>query len=261
MSGWGLSPYGLGAWGLGSGAAADVENVLCTATTVVRVYLSVEPQHTSYFVLGDALNPLSWSITDPTNVSVRVVGVVQVDDTTYELVTLKPLTGSADVFTLGWTLLDPTGAPFLPGSAPFYGMTATLSSAQALVPADLRNPQTSPGLNGTLSVDSSGDYANEHGAELLRKLLIRVLTSTPGDYFFMPNYGAGIRVKEPIPLTDMPSMKALVQTQVRKEPEFSNAKVQLRLDEKRGILFVTVRTASPGGAEVSTTLEIPQNPI
>jgi hypothetical protein len=256
---YGLAPYGLSSWGFGATASAAVDDVLCIATTVVRVYLSVEPQHSNYAILGDALNPLSWVITDPKGNNVQVAGVNIIDDTTYELVTLVPLTGSADVFTLTWNLLDPSGSPFLPGDSPFYGMTATISSAQQEIPGDLLNPQVSDSANGTLVVGASGDYENEHGAALLRKLIIRRLTSTPGDYFFMPQYGVGVRLKEPVPLSDLASLRKNIEVNLRKEPELLNCRVRLRLDESKGILFISVKTMGPNGREVSTNLEIPQN--
>jgi len=65
--------------------------------------------------------------------------------------------------------------------------------------------------------------------------------TTPGDFFHIPTYGLGVRMKEPIPPSDLGRLKTAVETQVPSLiPEVSSANATITLDAN-GILTVRVR--------------------
>ena len=95
---------------------------------------------------------------------------------------------------------------------------------------DVSNPQTYLGspTPSTLQVSSSGDYAEDSGDTLLRKLVIRRLLTRPGGFFHLPDYGLGFDLKKPPPLAgDVAKLKARIAAQVMLEPEAKGVTVNL----------------------------------
>jgi hypothetical protein len=98
----------------------------------------------------------------------------------------------------------------------------------------------SPFEGGTLQIDASGDYKTETGVALVRKLILRRLTSTPGDFFHLPDYGIGLNVKGRIPTSDLVKLKAEIERQVLLEPEVAQCEASLLLLPEN-VLQVQVR--------------------
>lgn len=243
----GLLPYGDAAGSIGVGLAS----ARAVSTREVDVTTSNLVQDNSPFLAGDALNPNTWMLQRlDTFAFLHVVEVVQVGTYTYRLLLLEELGPVAATHRVSSTsLLDVGGSPIVsPRSADFLGLldANTLTVADRLAnrrvrTRDFANPQL-PGsafLAGTLQIDPSGDYKLESGAALVRKLILRRLMSSPGDFFHLPNYGIGFRVKEPLPVSDLVKLKAAVEEQCAKEPEVEAAVASLSLSTS-GVLNVAV---------------------
>lgn len=114
---------------------------------------------------------------------------------------------------------------------------------------DLANVQ-SPQLGGTniggvLSI-VGGDYALVDGEQLIRKLIIRRLLSTPGDFFHIPNYGCGIQVKQPLPGGGLVRLKASIARQLLLEPDITAVTVAISQTTNTLTIIVNATMARSG---------------
>ena len=267
-AGWGLDPYGIGPYGSGSIGLSSLKNALAISTREVQVGVNGLVQDNSPFFDGDALNPATWTIQRlDTFDFLHVVQVTQVSPTVYTLMTLEEFgPASVEHRVSSTTLLDAAG--FLlgaPRQADFLGILDedkdSISSALAkrrVASRDFANPQTAnlDSIGGTLILDGAGDYDTVTGADLVRKLITRRLMTTPGDFFHLPNYGLGLRMKEPLPTGDLVKLKQQIEQQVSQEPEVEAVQASLSL-ASNGVLTVTVKARlKKTGQAVSVGLPI-----
>lgn len=253
--GWGFDDFGvLPLGGAAPGVGVYLRAALATGTRVVEAEVSNLVQDSSPYLPGDALNPASWTVRRlDTLAYLEVVSVAQVGVYRYALTLLEQL-GAADVVhrASAAALVDAGGNPLAsPREADFLGLldagaatAADALAAQRAASRDLANPQVpapSGSPAGTLQVTAAGDYALVTGAALVEKLLLRRLTSAPGDFFHLPAYGLGLRVKEPVPAASLPRLKASIEQQALREPEVESASATLTQDPARGLLTVEVR--------------------
>ncbi len=234
MGGWGLGPWGLGPWGFEGASGLTIESVTAFTERSVVVQLSKAPRHMSTIVVGDALNPKTWTVTDrDSGASLLVLAVRDTGSgSAFELFLLEKLSSSLVSMRVGsTTLVDTSGALIDP---PFFfdtpGCKAPSVSRSPVALVDVANVPASPDLlSGTLLVGTDGDYLVQSGSDFLRKLIIRRITTTPGDFTFLPSYGVGLASKEPIPASDMVKLQAALELQITREPEIAKAKVVLTL--------------------------------
>lgn len=252
-AGWGLDLYATSPWG-GSvkGTGIHVVSARALSTRQVEVVLSDAAQHIANTVPGDALNPATWTVQRlDTTAFLNVVSVEVVTASTYVLTCIQNFGSVMVTHRVGsTTLLDAAGGVVRsPQSADFLGILAadvvSIDAAVAvrrLAARDLANPPatTAVAVGGTLQILSGGDYASVTGAELVRKLIIRRLTTIPGEFFHLPTYGGGVKVKEPISPGDLVALKATIEAQVLKEPEVQSASASLSLSAD-GVLTEVVR--------------------
>lgn len=258
-AGWGLTP-----WGDGDSTYLYFTNAYAVADRVVRVFLSKEPRHVSVLAAGDALNPRSWTVLDlgtgkpMTTLAVRPGPLFLV----WDIYLLQKFQRFGNEYRIkSDNLRDGLGALInTPKQFDFQGCKEEIPAPKASATMfDIANPpfDGSDGMGGTLTVGSSGDYNLEAGLVLLKKLIIRRLSTAPGAFFHLTDYGVGIQVKVPLSIPDLVSLKAEVQRQIAREPEVDAAQVSLRMRED-GTLIVAVKAKLTGQQQaISTTLEIP----
>lgn len=257
------SVYGAAAAGVGT----SVVSALALSTNEVKVVLSGEPKHSSAFSPGDALNPGTWTIQRlDTTVFLHVIGVRPINVTTYGVSTIEHF-GSFEVThrISSSTLLDPAGFTLKPPrKADFLGiLDATVSTAEdralkkRTTSRDLLNlpaPTDDPArYGGTLLIDAVGDYQDMSGEALVRKLIIRRLLSSPGDFFHLPEYGIGFKVKDPLPISNLSALKAEIERQVLREPEVETTQAALTLDANMLVVQVKAKLKT-SGEPLSVTL-------
>ena len=259
---WGLGPWGLGTFG-GLPGLLNVVSALAITTRTVRVTLSETPIAVSATTPGDALDPNTWSVTRlDTGFVFTIASVDQVDATTFDIFLVQAL-GPANVqHQVGSTTLQkPTGALI---SSPYYaffsGLVASRQAGTVATQRDLANPPAPSGLNsvgGTLVMDASGDYKLVSGAALLKKLILRRLTTRPGEFAHLPNYGLGFAIKEPLRAVDLITLRGDVEAQVLLEPDVAAANVLLSFDNAQGIVICRIRaTMRSTGETVDTSLPL-----
>jgi len=235
--GWGRDPFGTSPYGSAvQGTGIGLVSAVAISTHEVQVTLSGAAVHVNPDIAGDALNTLTWQIQRlDTQEFLHIILSTVVEPNIYILTTVEAFGPYSVLHALSTnTLLDLNGVVIHPPRVvQFAGLIAATEASplasvaqRSAATSDIANPQQPNGtdlIGGTLLVSSSGDYEEESGEDLVRKLILRRLISSPGDFFHLPDYGIGLRLKEPTPAGDVVKLKAAVEQQALKEPEVDSA--------------------------------------
>ncbi len=252
MPGWGILPWGTGPWGL---ASFSLVSARALTTHSVLVQFGAPVKAIASYVVGDALNPSSWVLTNTitgqvfTILSIGPANSLNMQMILYTLEALGPfeqlhLVNAASVLSAnGNSLLPPTSLTFPGVEAIENASTAVLART-----VDLEN-------TGAYRITSAGDYAEQLGGSITRKLILRRLTTQPGGFFFLDNYGLGIRIKEPVTTAGLIKLKAEIERQVLLEPEVTQVSAVLTLGAN-GVVFGVLKARLARGTD---TEEIPFN--
>lgn len=269
LLGWGFDPYGLSPHG-SPPFAEGVSILTAVATTVkeVRVYLTAEPKHMSSVAVGDALNPATWTVQRlDVPAYFNVMSVVQYTPTIYGIVVDQPFGGAIVVHEVSsTTLLDAGGGVILPPrKAQFAGLVADTAvgpqaklAKRGAIVRDVANPQSPRGapdvLGGTLVLGSAGDYETVTGVELVKKLIVRRLTTRQGEFFHLPSYGVRFRVKETVQPGSLRQLKTEIERQILKESEVAAASAALTLGADNVLTVMIKATIRPTGEELQFSI-------
>jgi len=253
----GLAPFGPSQWGSGI-VPVSMVTAYAISTRQVYVLFSGALQARSGVLKGDALNPGTWKVVRlDTNAVVPMVGVRLRSPSEVVVTCLDPLPPFTDFATISAPeLKDAAGTLIsLPRDMTFAGLTeAAISTPEKIVQGatvqhrDLLNyAAINLGVQGggTLVV-AGGDYVNQSGVDLIRKLVLRRILTTPGDFFWLPEYGVGLRVKEPIPAGDVVKLRAAIERQVSLEPEVTNVKASVTQSANLLTVIVSVVVRTTG---------------
>lgn len=263
---WGLSAWGITPHGLAASVPLSIVGAHARGELVVRVTLTRGARLTGADRTG-ALNPRTWTVLrNDTLAEFTVLSVREVPSaipaSVFELYLLQKLGPSGTDYTVKALLLtDENGwLASTPKTALFDGCQAAAETNQASRNAmvDLAKPQLNDGQGGAVfTVGTSGDYDTESGVPLLRKLFLRRLTTNPGEFFHLVNYGLGIALKEPLGSTRLTALKASVERQLQLEPEVDSVSVSVRLSAD-GVLQITLAAKLRAtGGEVRDTFFVP----
>ena len=233
-----------------------VNYAFALAVNRVRVAFSTAPLASARTVPGSAMNPASWGSGVQrldTGAYLPIAAVEQVDALTFDL-TLGANLGAANVqhrVTAATVVnVDCTGVS--PDSADIAGLFATAGATSDPPPSDFRNwsaPRNPAG--GTLQIGTDGDYRMESGVEYERKMIIRRLTTDPGGFFYLPDYGAGIATKRNYSTAALPRLQRELQRQVMLEPSVASAQVTVTLHPGQGILNIVVAAKLRNGQQLT----------
>lgn len=240
------------------GASLIMTSALVISTNTVLVTFSTAPLAQSNIFAGDALNPASWTISRvDTGALFNVMTVNQVSATSFKVLIYERFASYLVQHSVSApTLVDPFGVTIgLANSATFYGILADVNQNQAAQAAanrytlsDIANPPFPVTDNnsggGSRIITASGDFKTESGNALLKKLIARRLMTTPGEFFHLPEYGIGIRLKEPLKSSDLRALKKTIEDQISLEPEVSTVNASLLQDQATGILTATIRVTT-----------------
>ena len=259
-AGWGLDLFGLGPYG-GSGVAT-VAWAAAISTRAVEVALTGDARAVSELGRGDALNPASWRLTDArTGTPWTVLGVrVTQPSSVFVLDLLQDLGDVYAPYTLDASAVVSAfgGVPLgLPNAYTLAGVLAAPAyRGPAGVPHDLAVAPAAPELGGeVLATTGHGGYAQQSGDALLKKLIERRLTTTPGAYFHLPDYGLGLRAKRVVRAAELGRLQAAIEAQVRLEPDVQAARARLSLAQN--VLTITLQVQSRNLGTLAFVLPIP----
>lgn len=237
QKGWGFESWGTGSWGATSaGVGLSLVGAVALSTHSVKVTLSTQPLHIDPSIPGDALNPATWNIQRLDNGFLfNVTSVTEIDPLNYIVTVVQPFASIHVLHQISSATLVDSGGNLLipPRFADFAGLQSDADSplnravAKQAAIRDLANSQTplaAMGLiGGTLQISSAGDYVDVAGSDLVKKLIIRRLISSPGDFFHLPNYGVGLPVKDVIPAAELVKLQQTIIQQIKQEPEVDQA--------------------------------------
>jgi hypothetical protein len=192
MSGFGLGTWGTSAWGYGVPAPLTMVDAYATSTRSIRVRFSRAVSRAT------AENPSLWTVTleDGSTLLVELTMPLNLDleVEVYLMGKLPPYPQTVTISAVGLT--DVMGVPIVsPYSAVLTGVAfETREQRQQMV--DIRNPSigSESATAGTIHVGSGGDYDEESGTELLRKLVFRRLVTPKGAFFHLKDFAIGLRV-------------------------------------------------------------------
>lgn len=220
------------------------------ATHTVRVDCGRPVKMLSAVGAGDALNPSIWTLELAANSSVRwtVLAVSAVSDQIVDLALLEPLRGALIVHRVGASLLrlpSELRAP-APRTADFRGMLAARTPQRRQ--SELRDLKNDLFGTGALVVGADGDYATEGLVPMLRKLILRRLSTMPGAFFHLPDWGMGLVHKGLIFPGDIATLEVKIRDTVLEEPELDRADVAVEL-ARNGVLTIKLRCYLRAGGD------------
>lgn len=265
---YGIAPYGISPYGC---VVADlsIANAVAVSTHVVRVTFTKEPQAVSPSLVGDVLNPRTWEIIrGDTSQGFTVLIISKVSNLVWDIRVLEKFASKNVAHTVSsGTLLDEGGSLIdLPRDAQFAGVIAAADSTPERVAVqrkqgirDLNNPVAPSGTNsvsGSLVISSDGDYQLHDGPDFIRKLIFRRLTTGRGAFWHLPNYGLGLKVKQPVPGTELVKLKAEIERQIKLEPEVTEVRATIR-QSGNALNIVVLAVLAPTGQQVSFPLQVP----
>lgn len=230
MSGeWGIGSWGLETWG--TSTELFLESAVARTTHSVMVTVSNLVMCSSPLAAGDALNPSTWSVfRDDNSYTWTVVGVQQVSDRRFILYLRTALQSVNRLHTVrSTTLLSSTGIALTsPYTLNFRGV---LPATAVTEPGGLFDLQSTDILAGGLRTTEAGAYARIYGDDVIRKMILRRLTTMPGSYFHIApqDFGQDLKCKELIRVSSLPALKARLDVEILKEPNVVAANTQLSL--------------------------------
>ena len=256
---WGQANWATYPWGYGSTGGMTILSAFALSPHVVRVTLSRAPRSKSVLTPGDALNPQAWLVQlADLSMTFTVLSVRHVSsETVWELYVLQKFAPAGIDHRVRSVVIRDNQGTLIgdPNFAIFSGIEAPLENPLAVAnPYDLYNSPE----KGVLEIDSSGDLRRMRGKALLEKLVIRRLTTSVGGFTYMPEYGLGLRVKEPLVSSDLVKLQAEIERQLLREDEIVECQARLRLDPG-GILYVIVKAKMQSGE--TAEVPVPVRPI
>lgn len=202
---------------------------------------------------GDALNPATWVIRNTRTTAQKTVfgarmfrPVWGVLNTWYVQILLSEPWEAYDTFSIEFgTLLDEA---YLPVAGPVtylflgcaYVATVGLPGVTEQMLVDVYNQQKDDTLSGSLVVGSQGDYLNQTGEQLIKKLIYRRLTTPLGAFRHLPDYGVGLFEKMPYSPADLSQLKLKIEAQVAQEREISAVSASISLSDE-GLMLIKMQ--------------------
>lgn len=251
--------------------------VYAVSDRVVRIQFietptTTKPVHVSSTGTKDALNPRSWNVVQPFGITYTVMSVLgSADGYTYDILTLEhfPRYNAGDLLFTGQVRMENGDEPSI--STTFSGSIQSADTSpnakattRGLQVRDLNNVVTpyEDLVGGTLVINSGGDYESMSGEAFIRKLVMRRLISQKGDFFHLPNYGGGLRVKATFSTANLRAMAKDIEMQVLQEPEIEAARASLTYQAASSTLVIQVKARMRStGQETALSMNLPVGSI
>lgn len=267
---------------LPEGPLFDVIEMTPVASNTFRVFVSAEPQDTGAAGMTSFLNRLNWTISVQSGVATTpVITRIQNIRPAPEVASItNPNPWSVDVLVdrriqlnAAYQLtIGPNARSVLNGA-----VTPANNSAEAAGDAIIRPRQrvrsavVTPGVDffystfgeggvspGAYVIDPKGDIDVHAGEAALKKRIIRRLLTTPGGFYHLPSYGAGLVLKRPIRTTDLNELQREIREQVTQEEDVSAVEVNLSRPTP-SLLIVQLRVSTQQQRRVLLQLDVPES--
>lgn len=240
----GLTEWGLSVWGTDS--SLYLESAVALTTHAVLVTTSYPMRMSSPLGVGDALNPSTWAVyRDDNSYNWTVVGCARVNDRRIILYLRTALQSWNRTHTVRTTELRSSSGVLIvaPYELTFRGVLPTTAISEPRVPFDLASTNANA---GGLRTTEAGSYERVFGDDMIRKMVLRRITTFPGSYFHIapPEFGADIKSKEAIRNSALIALKTKIELEIMQEPGVLNAKVTLTSKDGGLLIGATVSTAT-----------------
>lgn len=239
-----------------------LESVEQLALNAVRVTFTEEPKRFNENDAVDSLHRANYELVS----KFPSVQVVVADESPFAVVVFfdQPLPAPAEDELQVQGVEDVTGATTVPTTAlPLTTFAEELPpTAEASLRGrfDIANPQTvrdaGGGPLGTFQVTESGDLGNDTGRTNLRKRVFRRISTRPGGFFHLPNYGVRQKDKTLMTPTALRDLQLSLESQITSEPDVVNARVRVS-EITPGVVRVKVRVQDAlGPFEMEAALDL-----
>lgn len=244
-------------WGINWGGANNAKSfalssAIAASTRSVIVTFTDTPLVSSSLSVNDGANSDSWSIVDTdTGVVSTIVGVSVLDAYRVQLFVQSPWAAN-DTYKVTASVVSTSGAPI---ASPGYVLFESMSASKAVTRnvkkplVDLYNAPTPQSPAGCLVVNSAGDYKTMKDYALIRKLILRRISTRRGGFKWMPGYGADHDAKEFVPWSELVKVKASYDLQIAQEPEVNVVNSTLTLSND-GIMILSVNAKLKNSSDV-----------
>lgn len=239
-----------------------VESIEQLALNAVRMTFTEQPKRFNSNDLADSLNTENYYITTG---DMRVQWVSPGDDVFSVVVFFdRGLTPNVETFFEVQRVEEVSGASVVPDTAtpitPFGEEMPPLPEQSLRGRFDIANPQTVRDANGgplgTFQVTESGDLANDTGRTNLRKRVFRRISTRPGGFFHLQDYGVKVGSKTLLTPTLLRELQINLQSQILREPDVVGARITVS-EMAPGVVRVKVRVQDALGAfELDAALDI-----
>jgi hypothetical protein len=273
---YGVLPYGTTSYG-GGATTISIRRAWAIATHVVRIELTSPARASDGFDDGDALNPGTWKIErlDTSQVLTPIfVSRANAQGTAFDIRLIEPLGSHLVSHRIStYNLLASNGATITsPYTFEFPGVVRTIDPVSAArrrpLVRDLANPMRYNSTGDTpvtaIMVGTDGDYLAETDVRVVRKGILRRVSTPRGMFRNYPDYGIGFLPKSMVPSGgDLAAINSEIERQVMQEPGVKAvragvdvvggdiARIRIRARMVGAQLEVTVRRA-PDGSFVET---------
>ena len=252
--GWGRS-WGRFWGGSSAGGPFSIASARASASNAVRVTFTRRPLFVSPVTPGDASRLLNWTL-ERTDAAQKLTLIasrgVQGDPLSVEFIIAQRWASALAEYTItGSALLrsaDGQVGLTNPDSADFLGAPASVQQLRARSTAmvDVANFASDNSVSeGSLRNDSDGDYLNEQGLSLLKKVIYRSIFWKQGEALHLAGvvFGEGVEEKGFHAPVDLRTMQSRLQLVVARQPEVMSSSVRVtQYDDGRLELSVRGQT-------------------
>jgi hypothetical protein len=248
---YGISAFGTGAFGIAAALGVfEIEDVFAVSDQAVRFTTTYPCADLAETKAGSVFNPGSYTITNLITGEQQVVlGVAMVEGSSmrqFDIALLQKMPAyPGKVRVLFGDILDDT-LRVLGGARTFdIEGCATLAKkfSRRQDPSDIRSvPNSNNEIGGILRFTAGGDLDVESGTALLKKIIIRRLTTAQGEFAHLRNrlFGLGLQPKEVLRITDLVELRNAVEREVLSEPDVASAVVSVSQSTQDGVLSITI---------------------
>lgn len=231
-----------------------LESAVALNTHAVVVTFSRDARCFSATGNGDALNPSTWTASRVTTGAAYTPVLVQKVSNRRVIITFREALASWHYYhRIGSTTLQADTRVLIsaPYSVDFRGVLSTTAVNEPEGPFDLF---TTDVVAGSLKTTEAGGYARVYGVDLLRKMILRRLTTMPGGFFHIPEgeFGVDLKVKGILRVSNLSALKKKIEEEIHREPGVLATAVSLTLGS--GVLSIKIKVQTDQGpVETSVT--------
>ena len=260
-----------GAGPFGTGSALEIAFARAERVNAAFVTFTSPPAMSDPATYWDALNPANWTLTayNPLTATVRLAQYIErVDAFTARVLFDGPLDSLAFYQIEAANLQSLYGVSMLDACAQFVFRALQIArpiltpDAGLSLGTDVANPwgpSDDPNSKlGTYQITNQGDLELDSGRIYLRKRVIRRVTTGLSGFFHLPDYGTGMPIKGLITPSQLRSVQARANTQIRQEPGvLACSVIAQQLESDPFVVVLTIRIRDNNGTSDTFTVPIP----